>query len=52
MTLIPEVAGNLMGSWQANTTTLVNTATLLKIRDNIPISSAAQRFIHLRVTRP
>jgi len=52
VTLISEVSGGLAGSWQANTTTLVNTATLFKVRDNIPVSSATQRFIHLHVTRP
>jgi len=52
VTLSPEVAGDLSGSWQANTTTLVNTASLFQVRDNVPVSSAAQRFMHLKVTRP
>jgi autotransporter-associated beta strand protein len=51
---VVEVSGDLSpGGWSsANTTVEVNTATTLVVRDNIAISSAQKRFIHLKVTHP
>jgi len=47
---IVEVAGDLP-VWQSGpsfTTTLIDASTLLKVRDNVPVSAAQQRFIRLR----
>jgi hypothetical protein len=48
--LIVEVSGDLQ-SWHsdsAHTTVLDDTSTLLKVRDNTPISGAGKRFIRLK----
>ena len=44
-----QVGGDL-AAWSENVTVLVNTPTLLKVRDNVPVSGAPRRFIRLRVT--
>jgi len=54
VTYIVEVSGDL-ATWSSGpsfTTTLQNTPSLLKVRDNIPIAIAPQRFIRLRITHP
>jgi len=54
VTFTVEVGGDLT-SWHSgpgHTTILENTSTLLKVRDNTPMSGAAKRFIRLRVTSP
>ena len=55
VTYAVEVTGDLTtpGSWSsANVVVEVNSTTMLQVRDNVPISAAAQRFIRLRVTVP
>ncbi len=50
-----EVTGALPtpSSWTTiGTTVETNTSTLLRVRDNTPVGSAAQRDIRLKVTRP
>ena len=50
-----EVTGDLTnpGSWTATGTTVdQNTATLLQVHDNTPVSAGVGRFIRLQVTRP
>ena len=50
-----EVTSDLTAplSWtSAGTTVEANTSTLLRARDNTPVSSAAQRSIRLKVTHP
>ncbi len=39
-------------SGPAYTTELTNTSTLLRVRDNTPISAAPQRFMRLKITQP
>jgi hypothetical protein len=46
-----QVGGDLAG-WSENVTVLVNTPTLLKVRDNVPVSSATRRFMRLQITSP
>ncbi len=43
---------NAAGWNSANTTILQDTATLLEVRDNTPITGTPARFIRLQVTRP
>ena len=46
--------GNNVTTWQSGpsfTTTLINTGSQLKVRDNTTIAAGLKRFIHLRVTR-
>ncbi len=49
-----EVTDDLTASsWTTNGTTVgVNTATLLQVHDNTPVSSAPNRFIRLHVSHP
>jgi hypothetical protein len=49
-----ESAGDLSpGSWSTTTTTkLIDSSTQLKVRDNVPLGSAASRYLRLRVTSP
>lgn len=52
VTHVPQVSGDLV-TWQSGntaTTTITNTATTLKVRDNVPMSAGAKRFIRLKVT--
>ena len=44
--------GSSPGNWSNNTTTLINSPTLLKVRDNIPVptSGSQERFIRLHVS--
>ena len=54
ITYIVEVSGD-MQTWNSGTTyttTLQSTATVLRVRDNVAVSTAGQRFIRLRVTSP
>jgi len=43
-----QVGGDL-GAWSEDVTVLVDTHTLLKVRDNVPVSDATKRFIRLRI---
>jgi uncharacterized repeat protein (TIGR01451 family) len=54
VTFSVEVTDDLTASsWTTNGTTVdVNTATLLQVHDNTPVSSASSRFIRLHVSRP
>lgn len=55
VTYTPEATGDLTtaNSWSgANLVVETNTATTLRVRDNVAASAAAQRFIRLRVTVP
>jgi len=54
VTFSVEVTDDLTtSSWTtAGTTVDMNTATLLQVHDNTPVSSATSRFIRLRVSRP
>ena len=54
VTLIPEVSSDLVtwSSGTGNVTTVSNTGTQLKVRDNTSLGSASRHFIRLRVTRP
>ncbi|MGA2137605.1 MAG: DNA/RNA non-specific endonuclease [Verrucomicrobiia bacterium] len=54
VTFSVEVTDDLTASsWTtAGTTVDVNTATLLQVHDNTPVSSATSRFIRLHVSRP
>ena len=48
------VSGDL-ATWHsdaAHVTTITNTSTLLKARDNVPLGNAGRRFIWLEVNRP
>lgn len=49
-----EVSGNLSlwNSGPAHTTILDNTPTLLRVRDNTPLSNGTPRFIRLKVASP
>ena len=47
----PEAKASL-GTIPGHTTILANTSTLLKVRDNTPMSGARRRFIGLRITSP
>ncbi|HZQ45864.1 MAG TPA: DNA/RNA non-specific endonuclease [Verrucomicrobiae bacterium] len=48
-----EVTGNLTAGWTTNGTTIdQNTSTMLQVHDNVPVGSAGERFIRLRVSRP
>ena len=44
-----QVGGGL-AAWSEDVTVLVNTPTLLKVRDNVPVSGATKRFIRLCIT--
>jgi len=46
-----QVGGDL-AAWSEDVTVLVDTSTLLKVRDNVPVSDATKRFIRLRITAP
>lgn len=46
-----QVGGDL-AAWSEDVTVLVNTPTLLKVRDNVPVSEATKRFVRLRITAP
>jgi subtilisin family serine protease/methionine-rich copper-binding protein CopC len=54
VTFIVEVSADLAtwNSGSGHTTIIENTSTMLKVRDNTPMRSAAKRFIRLRVTSP
>ncbi|MDB6079546.1 MAG: hypothetical protein JWO82_3293, partial [Akkermansiaceae bacterium] len=55
VTLAVEVTGTLTdpGSWSTSgTTTEINTATTLQVRDNTPVESSPQRFIRLKASLP
>jgi subtilisin family serine protease len=54
VTFAVEVGGDLAiwNSGPDHTTILENTSTLLKVRDNTPMSEATKRFMRLRVTSP
>ena len=54
VTFTVEVSGDLAiwNSGPSHTTIIENTSTLLKVRDNTPMSGAPKRFIRLRVTSP
>ncbi len=49
ITYTVEVGGDL-SEWSQNVTVLVNTPTLLKVRDNISSDDVLKRFMRLRVT--
>ncbi len=53
-TFLIEVSPDLVNwfSGPAHTTVLADTPTLLRVRDNTPVSGAARRFIRLSVTTP
>jgi hypothetical protein len=52
LTYTVEVSGDLTlwNSGTTHTTILDNTPTLLRVRDNIPLSSGTRRFMHLKVS--
>jgi hypothetical protein len=54
VTFTVEVGGDLAiwNSGPGHTTIIENTSTLLKVRDNTPMSEATKRFMRLRVTSP
>jgi uncharacterized repeat protein (TIGR01451 family) len=54
VTFYVEVTDDLTASsWTTTGTTVdVNTSTLLQVHDNTPVTSAANRFIRLHVSRP
>jgi hypothetical protein len=46
-----QVGGDL-AAWSEDVTVLVDTPSLLKVRDNLPVSDATKRFIRLRIIAP
>jgi hypothetical protein len=44
--------GSDFAAWTEDVTVLVDTPTLLKVRDNVPVSDATKRFIRLRIRVP
>ncbi len=48
---VVQVGDDLVG-WSSDVTVLENTATRLKVRDNVPLTSGGKRFIRLQVTTP
>ena len=53
VTISAEVAGDVMGAWATNGTTVEpSAANLFQARDNTRVHAAAERFMRLRVTRP
>ncbi len=53
VTFSVEVAGNVQSGWATNGTAMdQNTSTQLQVHDNTAVSSAPERFLRLRVSRP
>ncbi len=52
VTYVVESAGTPLAADFSSTTTtvLTNTAAILKVRDNVPATTAGGRFMHVRVT--
>jgi hypothetical protein len=56
ITYRPEVTGTMPGGWTNNVVTVSVTdqgaTELIKVRDTVPMSGAATRFIRVRISRP
>ena len=53
--LVVQVSGTLSGPWASGapeTTALVDTTTMLRVRDNSPVSGKKTRFLRLMATKP